>query len=89
MVSSLDIFTDFIDVSKAKGRKVQLPTGETSRITHLGSSSFLNGLPIKMSYMYHSLGTIYYVFHNLQGILDALLPCFLIGVSSRTFAVGM
>ncbi|XP_070050762.1 uncharacterized protein [Nicotiana tomentosiformis] len=47
MVSSLEFFTDFMEIPKGEGRKVQLPTGETSRITHLGSSSILNGLPIK------------------------------------------
>ncbi|OIT20455.1 hypothetical protein A4A49_63672, partial [Nicotiana attenuata] len=45
MVSRLDFFTDFMEIPK--GEKLQLPTGETSRITHLGSSSILNGLPIK------------------------------------------
>ncbi|XP_019240598.1 PREDICTED: uncharacterized protein LOC109234812 [Nicotiana attenuata] len=48
MLSSLDFFTDFIEIPKGEGRKVQLPTAETIRITHLGSSSILNGLPIKI-----------------------------------------
>nr|XP_009777462.1 PREDICTED: uncharacterized protein LOC104227031 [Nicotiana sylvestris]XP_016446154.1 PREDICTED: uncharacterized protein LOC107771318 [Nicotiana tabacum] len=47
MVFNLDFFTDFMEIPKGEGRKVQLSTGETSRITHLGSSSILNGLPIK------------------------------------------
>nr|XP_033515868.1 uncharacterized protein LOC104111161 [Nicotiana tomentosiformis] len=47
MVSSLDFFTDFINIPKGESRKVQLPTGETSRIMHLGSSNILNGVQIK------------------------------------------
>lgn len=47
MVASLHVYIDYVELSRANMRKVLLPTGETSMITHLGSSSILNGLLIK------------------------------------------
>lgn len=43
MISSLDTYTDFMELTNSDVRQVQLPTGETSIITHLGSSFILDG----------------------------------------------
>ncbi|OIT18877.1 hypothetical protein A4A49_56392, partial [Nicotiana attenuata] len=47
MVSSLHLYIDYMELSESNSRKVQLPTGETSVITHLGTSSILDNIVIK------------------------------------------
>lgn len=47
MVYNLDVYKDFVELSKTDMRRVQLPNGETSVITHLGSSSILDNLHVK------------------------------------------